>query len=214
MPCTMFSRVAVLLTLAASALAAPEPTTTAAIQSFLSISDVDATQASDISTRFEADKASYYTELRTEADYTSALSVAATGMPASAKLEAAKNPELFLVSLAQASSGDLPDWYTALPTDVQNVWRSVGDQYLEMYTSEVHVVRPLSAEVASSLSSAVKSMKSSATSDVNSKAAAATSEALKAASAAPPVSPLSSGKMGIVAGCVGVAAGLVGMALL
>ena len=142
-------------------------------------------------------------------------------MPASAKLEAAKNPELFLVSLAQASSGDLPDWYTALPTDVQNVWRSVGDQYLEMYTSEVHVVRPLSAEVASSLSSAVKSIKSSATSDVTSKvaeassrAAAASSEALKAASAAAPVSPLSSGKMGIIAGCVGVAAGLVGMALL
>lgn len=131
-------------------------------------------------------------------------------MPASAKVEAAKNPELFLVSLAQASSGDLPDWYTALPTDVQDVWRSVGDQYLEMYTSEVHVVRPLSAEVASSLSSVVKSIKSSATS----KAAAATSEALGAANAAAPVSPLSSGKMGIVAGCVGVAAGLVGMALL
>ncbi|KAI4274230.1 MAG: hypothetical protein LQ337_004082 [Flavoplaca oasis] len=210
MPCTMFSRVAVLFALAASALAAPEPTTTAAIQSFLSISNVDATQASDISTRFEADKASYYTELRTDADYTSALGVAATGMPASAKVEAAKNPELFLVSLAQASSGDLPDWYTALPTDVQDVWRSVGDQYLEMYTSEVHVVRPLSAEVASSLSSVVKSIKSSATS----KAAAATSEALGAANAAAPVSPLSSGKMGIVAGCVGVAAGLVGMALL
>ncbi|KAL8757909.1 MAG: hypothetical protein Q9199_001873 [Rusavskia elegans] len=215
----MFSRVAVLFTLAASALAAPEPITTAAMQSFLSISNLDASQAAEISTRFDADKASYYSQLGRDADYTSALSVAATGMPVSAKLAAAGNPELFLASLAQARSDDLPGWFTALPTDVQDVWKSVGSRDIEMYTSEVHIVRPLSAEVASSLSSVVKSITSSATSVMTSEQAKASSMIAAASTKAAqqggaPSSPVSSGKMGIIAGGVAVAAGLVGIALL
>lgn len=106
----------------------------------------------------------------------------------------------------------------------------MGSEDIEMYTSEVHIVRPLSAEVASSLSSAVKSITSSATSVITSRDAKASSirssEQAKASSmlasasasaqqkAGAPASPLSSGKMGIVAGGVAVAAGLVGMALL
>ncbi|KAI4226468.1 MAG: hypothetical protein L6R36_003122 [Xanthoria steineri] len=230
MPCTMFSRVAVLVALAASALAAPEPTTTAALQSFLSISNLDASQAADISTRFDADKARYYATITTDPAYISALGAAATVMPASARRVAGINPELFLASLAQASPDDLPDWFTALPSDVQDVWKSMGSEDIEMYTSEVHIVRPLSAEVASSLSSAVKSITSSATSVITSRDAKASSirssEQAKASSmlasasasaqqkAGAPASPLSSGKMGIVAGGVAVAAGLVGMALL
>lgn len=140
-------------------------------------------------------------------------------MPVSAKLAAAGNPELFLASLAQAPSDDLPGWFTALPTDVQDVWKSVGSRDIEMYTSEVHIVRPLSAEVASSLSSVVKSITSSATSVMTSEQAKASSMIAAASTKAAqqggaPSSPVSSGKMGIIAGGVAVAAGLVGIALL
>ncbi|KAL8668569.1 MAG: hypothetical protein Q9168_006807 [Polycauliona sp. 1 TL-2023] len=216
---TMFSRAAVLLTLAASAMAAPEPTTTAAIQSFLEVSNIDASQASDISTRFDRDQASYYREIATNPTVVSAMSVAATGMPNSAKVDAAGDPELYLASLAQASSDDLPDWFTALPTGVQRVFESMGDRDIEMYTSEVNVVRPLSKELVSSLSSRVKSITSSATSVITSKAAEASSKAAAASKAATqkggaPASPLSSGRMGLVAGGVAIAAGLVGIALL
>ncbi|KAL8637056.1 MAG: hypothetical protein Q9226_009167 [Calogaya cf. arnoldii] len=227
----MFSRVAVLFTLAASALA-QDPTTTAPLQSFLSISGLDASQATEVSTRFDADRNSYYAELRSDPAYTSALGVAATGMPASVKVDAAANPELFLASLAQAQSEDLPSWFTALPTDVQDTWKSVGNRDIEMYSSEVRIIRPLSAGVASSLSSVVKSITSSATSVMTSqeavasskaaiasaeasiKAAEASASALKEDQSGAPASPLSSGKMGIVAGGVAIAAALVGMALL
>ncbi|KAL8847586.1 MAG: hypothetical protein Q9221_007363 [Calogaya cf. arnoldii] len=229
MPRTMFSRVAVLFTLAASALA-QDPTTTAPLQSFLSISDLDASQASEVSTRFDADRNSYYSELRGDPAYTSALGVAATAMPASVKIEAATNPDVFLASLAQAPSEDLPSWFTAMPTDIQDTWKSVGSRDIEMYSSEVRNVRPLSADVASSLSSVVKSITSSATSvmtsqeaEASSKAAIASAEAsIRAAEASAsaenqngaPASPLSSGKMGVVAGGVAIAAALIGMALL
>ncbi|KAL8996241.1 MAG: hypothetical protein Q9169_004219 [Polycauliona sp. 2 TL-2023] len=213
---TMFSRAAVLFTLVASAMAAPE-TTTGAMQSFLSISGIDASQATAISTRFEADKASYYREVATKPGVAAAMNLAATAMPESAKIAAAANPDLYLASLAQADSDDLPDWFTALPISVQNVWKSMGDRDIEMYTSEVNVVRPLSAKVVSSLSSRVRSITSSASSVITSKAAEASSmaaSASEAAKAGAPASPLSSGRMGLVAGGVAIAAGLVGMALL
>ncbi|KAL8904833.1 MAG: hypothetical protein Q9171_006906 [Xanthocarpia ochracea] len=211
MPSTMCSCIAVLFTLAASALAAPEPTATAALQSFLSISNIDAAQASDISTMFEADKASYYGKLTTEPAYKSAYSVAATGMPMSAMTHVQPNPDLFLASVAQASSGDLPSWFASLPPDVQNVWKSVGRQNIEMFTSAVAVVRPMSSDVAASVSSA-QSSASSAISSASSAITSAVSDGLQRGAA--PASPVTSGDMGVVAGGVAIAAGLVGMALL
>ncbi|KAL8861869.1 MAG: hypothetical protein Q9178_001738 [Gyalolechia marmorata] len=218
MPSTMCSCIAVLFTLAASALAAPEPTTTAALQSLLSISNIDAAQAHDISTMFEADKASYYGKLTTEPAYKSAFSVAATGMPMSAMTAVQPNPDLFLASVAQASSDDLPSWFASLPADVQNVWKSVGRQNIEMFTSAVAVVRPMSSDVAASVSSAQSSASSaissasSAISSASSAITSAVSEGLQKGAA--PASPVTSGNMGVVAAGVAIAAGLVGMALL
>lgn len=130
--------------------------------------------------------------------------VGATGIPATAKAKAAANPDLFLASLALAESDDLPDWFTALPTPVQDAIVSVGSRDIEMYTSEVIVVRPLSTEAASSLSSFAASQ--------SSVAEATASDAVQKGGA--PSSPVTGGHMGVIAGGVAIAAGLVGMALL
>ncbi|KAL8725655.1 MAG: hypothetical protein Q9166_007232 [cf. Caloplaca sp. 2 TL-2023] len=210
----MFSRIVVLFTLAASAVAqgdsttTPQPSTTAALQTFLHISNLDASQAADLSTRFDADKASYYGELMSDPSYMSARGVAATGIPPTALAAASADPELFLASLALASSGDLPDWFSALPTPVQGIYKSVGSRDIELYTSEVAVVRPVSSDVAASLSSLSSSIEASASASVE----AASSEAVQKGEA--PSSPVTNGHMAVVAGGVALAAGLVGIALL
>ncbi|KAL8784032.1 MAG: hypothetical protein Q9213_004221 [Squamulea squamosa] len=205
MPFTTISRIAVFITLAASsALAAPEPSTTAALQTFLSISNIDASQGADLSTRFEADKTSYKSELQTDPAYISALNDAAAYMPETAMAKASADPDVYVASLAQASSTDLPSWFKSLPTDDQDVWRSIGSRYIEMYTSEVAIVRPLSSDVAASISSVEASASS----------AIASSQAKGVKRGAAPASPLTNGHMGVIAGGVAIAAGLVGMALL
>ncbi|KAL8768231.1 MAG: hypothetical protein Q9209_005461 [Squamulea sp. 1 TL-2023] len=185
-------------------MAAPEPSTTAALQTFLSISNIDASQAADLSTRFEADKSSYRSEIQTDPAYITAFNYAAAYMPESAMAEASANPELYVASLAQASSTDLPGWFKSLPTADQDVWKSVGSRYIEMYTSEVAIVRPLSSDVAASISS----VEASASSAIES------SQAKGIKRGAAPASPVTNGHMGVIAGGVAIAAGLIGMALL
>ncbi|KAL8715633.1 MAG: hypothetical protein Q9225_006364 [Loekoesia sp. 1 TL-2023] len=204
----MISRFAITSTLAAFGWAAPPaPSTTAALQTFLSISNLDASQAAEVSTKFGADATSYYSALTADPGYSDATSVIATAMPATAQAEAAANPELFLASLAK-SSDDQPSWFTAMPTPVQAFWESAGSQYIDMYTSEVDAARPLPSSVSASLSSVSSKILSSASSAVSASASSAV------AKGAAPASPATSGHMLVVAAGVAVAAGLVGMAML
>ncbi|KAI4138911.1 MAG: hypothetical protein L6R39_006551 [Caloplaca ligustica] len=208
----MSSRFAILSAIAAGALAAPTVTppvqsTTDAVQSFLSVSNLDASQAVAISSKFLADRNSYYSALSTDSAWTTAYSVIATAMPSSVMTAAAANPELQLVSLAQQDSDDLPAWFKAMPTPVQDFWRSVGSKDIELYTSEVDAARPLPSSISASLSSL--------TSKVTASASAASSAASAAvAKGAAPASPATPGHMTVVAAGVAIAAGLIGMAML
>ncbi|KAL8925572.1 MAG: hypothetical protein Q9208_003463 [Pyrenodesmia sp. 3 TL-2023] len=235
MPSVMISGFAFLSVLAAVGRAAP-PTTTEAIQTFLSVSNLDATQASQVATRFNADRNAYYSSLTANPAYKTAYSVAATAFPETAKSVAATNPELFLASLARADRDDLPPWYTAMPMDVQDFWRSVGSRDIEMYTSEVSVARPLPSEVSASLSSVssrLESLASSVSVATESRASVSNresvfydaqfssySQSLASARAtavlkgAAPASPATSGHMWVVAAGVAILAGLVSMAML
>ncbi|KAL8946207.1 MAG: hypothetical protein Q9222_007370 [Ikaeria aurantiellina] len=206
---TIISRFAVLSALATSVLAAPPAqSTTPALQTFLSVKNIDASQAAQISKAFASDTASYYNALGKQPGYTSAYNVLATAAPASAQAAAAGNPELYLASLARADRDDLPSWYTAMPTSVQDFWRSVGSQDIKMYTSEVNVARPLAPSVSASLVSSASSKAAS----VASEASAATSKAT--VNGGTPLSPASSGQMAVVAAGMVFAAGLVGVALM
>ncbi|KAL8732324.1 MAG: hypothetical protein Q9181_003995 [Wetmoreana brouardii] len=201
MPSVLGLRFALLSAFAASALAQTE------LQSLLSVSGLDAPQSTQISTAFAADIGTYYGGLATEPGYSDAFSAVITAMPTSVVASQAADPELFFASLAEASSDDLPDWFTAMPTSVQQFWSSVGEQVVEMYTSEVNVARPLPSSVSASLSSVSASLSSQAAA-VSSSA----SEAVQKGEA--PTSPATSGHMAVIAGGVAIAAGLVGMAML
>ncbi|KAL8712623.1 MAG: hypothetical protein Q9220_003154 [cf. Caloplaca sp. 1 TL-2023] len=202
---TIISHLAVLTALAASAWAAPpDQSTTPALQSFLTIKDLDVSQAAQVSKNFAADTVSYYADLMSQTAWQPAYSVIATAAPAAAQAVAAANPELYLASLAKADNDDLPSWYTAMPTEVQDFWKSVGSQDIKMYTSEVFAARPIPSSVSASLSSVSASLSSAA--------AAATTSSTK--NSATPLSPASSGQMAVVAAGVVIAAGLVGMAML
>ncbi|KAL9004850.1 MAG: hypothetical protein Q9188_002338 [Gyalolechia gomerana] len=194
----MISRLAAISALATSALAAPDQSTTPALQSLLSVSNLDASEAAEISTKFGADASDYYSTLTDEPGYSSAYSVVATALPSSAQAVAAVDPELFLASLAKASSQ--PAWFTSMPTPVQAFWKSAGSHYIEMYTSEVDAARPLPSSVSASLSSASAAVSASASSAI--------------AEGAAPASPAILGHMTLAAAGVAIAAGLVGMAML
>ncbi|KAI4129020.1 MAG: hypothetical protein LQ338_002435 [Usnochroma carphineum] len=205
MTTTMISRFAILSVLATIGLAAtPAPSTTEALQTFLSVSNLDASQAAQIHSAFVADHNSYQAALTTDPSYASAFSVANTALPNTAKAAAAADPALYLASLAKDDSDDLPAWFASMPTPVQEFWRSVGSQEIEMYTSEVNEARPLPSSVSASLSSKA----GSATSSLGSATASAV------AKGAAPASPATSGHMMVVAVGVAIAAGLVGMAML
>ncbi|KAI4121770.1 MAG: hypothetical protein LQ341_007370 [Variospora aurantia] len=207
MPSTMTSRLAVLAALNAVGLAAPQvpsPSTTEAMQSFLSISDLDAVQAAQVSSKFLEDRNSYYNALTTDPRQSSASTAFAAAIPPTAAAVGGPNPEVFLASLARADQDDLPAWFTSMPAPVQDFWKSVGSQDIEMYTSEVNVVRPLASQISASLSSKADSASSSL--------ASATASAV--AKGAAPRSPATSGLMTVVGVGVAIAAGLVGMAML
>lgn len=137
----------------------------------------------------------------------SAFSVANTALPGSVKAVAAGYPALFLASLAQEDSSDLPSWYTAMPTPIQDYWSSVGREEIDMFTSEVNEARPLPSSVSASLSSLSSKLASASSS-------AASVSASAVAHGGAPASPATSGHMMVVAAGVAIAAGLVGMAML
>ncbi|KAL8800234.1 MAG: hypothetical protein Q9182_005317 [Xanthomendoza sp. 2 TL-2023] len=203
----MSSIIAVLVTLIAPIMAqsaTPQPSTTPALQSFLSVSNLDASQAAKVSSQFRDDLNSYYAGLPTEPAYAALSDPSMTVIPASARALEAADPELFLASLALAKSKDRPSWFSALPTPAQAAMISIGSRDIELYTSEVVAVRPISAIVASSLSSFASSQSTAA--------AATASKAVQKGAA--PESPVTSGRMGVIAVGVALAAGLVGIALL
>ncbi|KAL8807883.1 MAG: hypothetical protein Q9223_004267 [Gallowayella weberi] len=203
----MPSIIAVLVTFIASIMAQsaiPQPSPTPALQSFLSVSNLDASQAATVESRFRADLNSYYAGLKTEPAYAALSDPAMTAMPATAMALEAANPELFLASLALAKSQDRPSWFSALPTPARDAMISIGSRDIELYTSDVVAVRPISAVVASSLSSFASSQSTAA--------AATASKAVQMGAA--PKSPVTSGRMGVIAAGVALAAGLVGIALL
>ncbi|KAI4190996.1 MAG: hypothetical protein L6R41_000446 [Letrouitia leprolyta] len=211
MHASMISRLAVVSALAASALAAPDQSTTPALQSLLSVSNLDNSQASEISTKFAADKSEYYSTLTTETGFPSAYSVIGAAIPDSARPLAAANPELFLASLVKASSQ--PDWFTSMPTPVQDFWESAGSHYIEMYTSEVDAARPIPSSLSSSLSSASSRLSSMSAALSSSSAAVSASASAAVLHGAAPASPILE-QMTFVAAGVAIAAGLVGMAML
>ncbi|KAI4115812.1 MAG: hypothetical protein LQ345_003664 [Seirophora villosa] len=205
----MTSHFVLLAALAAGGLGAPQESvpaasTTEAMQTFLSISNLDASQAAQVSSRFLDDRNSYYLAMTADPRHMSATSVWAAAIPPTAAAAGKVNPELFLASLARADREDLPSWFTAMPTGAQDYWRSVGSRDIEMYTSEVNAARPLATEASASLSSKGASASSSL--------ASATASAV--AEGAAPRSPATSGLMTVVGAGVAVAAGLVGMAML
>ncbi|KAI4245859.1 MAG: hypothetical protein LQ352_006504 [Teloschistes flavicans] len=211
----MVSRIAILSVLAAVALAqTPTQSETPALQSFLSVSNLDASQADQISTAFAADIENYYSGLMTAPEWSSFYLVVSTGVPASALSSNAADPGLFVASLAQADEADLPDWFTALPTPQQEYLESMGSGVIELYTSEVDKARPVPSSVSASLTSAASSISSAMSS------ASAESTKLKAsktqvvAKGGAPASPVTSGHMAVVAGGVAIAAGLIGLVML
>ncbi|KAL8631476.1 hypothetical protein Q9189_002805 [Teloschistes chrysophthalmus] len=219
----MASRIAVLSVLAAAALAqlpepqtttettteAPAPSVTPPLQSFLGITDLDASEASQVSTAYSADLSNYYGGLMMAPEWSSFSTVAATGIPLSVLRDNQDNPDLFLASLARATGADRPAWFTALPKAQQDFMTSVGDNVIELYTSEVDKAGPVPSSVEASLTSVLSSAQSSASSVVSSVSAAHTT-----ATGAAPASPVTSGHMGVVAGGVAIAAGLVGLFML
>ncbi|KAL8825012.1 MAG: hypothetical protein Q9170_007962 [Blastenia crenularia] len=215
----MISPLTIISALAACALAAP-PSTTPALQTYLSISDLDASQASAVESNFGADATSYFLALTTDPGYSSAYSAIATALPSSAWSRVQDNPGLFLASLAKESD-DQPDWFTSMPTPAQAFWESAGSEYIDMYTSEVDAARPLPTAVSASLSS-LSSKVASASSKAAAESSKAESSAAKASAAqssaiqkgAAPASPATSGHMMVVAAGVVIAASLVGMAML
>ncbi|KAL9602704.1 MAG: hypothetical protein Q9219_001694 [cf. Caloplaca sp. 3 TL-2023] len=164
-------------------------------------------QAAVVATRFEADKTSYYAELTADPSYSSAFVAAAAAMPTSVKAFVEREPDLVLASLAK-SSDDQPSWFTALPTPVQDFWESVGNKYIDMYTSEVDAARSLPSSISASLSSVSSKILSSASSAVS----ASASEAVAKAEA--PGLPVTSGHMMEVAAVVAFVAVIVGTAML
>lgn len=168
-------------------------------------------QASEISTKFAADKSEYYSTLTTETGFPSAYSVIGAAIPDSARPLAAANPELFLASLVKASSQ--PDWFTSMPTPVQDFWESAGSHYIEMYTSEVDAARPIPSSLSSSLSSASSRLSSMSAALSSSSAAVSASASAAVLHGAAPASPILE-QMTFVAAGVAIAAGLVGMAML
>ncbi len=171
-----------------------------------------------MSSKFAADHNAYYSTLSNDPGFKTAYSVVATAMPASAMSAAAVDPELFLASLAREDRDDLPEWYTSMPRSVQDFWRSVGSHDIQMYTSEVNVVRPLPSSVSaslSSLSSSLSSRASSLSSQTESLASSlASASATMVLKGAAPASPATSGHMLVAAAGVAIAAGLVSMAML
>lgn len=142
-------------------------------------------------------------------EWSSFSTVAATGIPLSVLRDNQDNPDLFLASLARATGADRPAWFTALPKAQQDFMTSVGDNVIELYTSEVDKAGPVPSSVEASLTSVLSSAQSSASSVVSSVSAAHTT-----ATGAAPASPVTSGHMGVVAGGVAIAAGLVGLFML
>ncbi|KAL8870275.1 MAG: hypothetical protein Q9174_003645 [Haloplaca sp. 1 TL-2023] len=219
---TIASSLALLSSLTASVLG-QEQTTTAPIQSVLSVSNLDASQATTLSSVAEATINSYYADVRTEDGFNEAYIAAASVIPTSVLQVAATNPALFFASLHQASD-DPPEWYTAMPTPAQEFWSSVGNHVVEVYYDQVTSIRPIPSESSAALSSLSASLASKSSSIISkasadstslgAKATGADSQAADAVTGGTPASPLSSGHMELVAGAVAIAAGLVGMALL
>ncbi|KAI4226629.1 MAG: hypothetical protein L6R40_008270 [Gallowayella cf. fulva] len=67
-------------------------------------------------------------------EYSSVISVLATGIPATAQEEIAKNPESFLLNLLSGSPP--PDWATALPPSVAEYVESVAEDAAQLATSD------------------------------------------------------------------------------
>ncbi|KAL9577425.1 MAG: hypothetical protein Q9212_006371 [Teloschistes hypoglaucus] len=229
----MASRIAILSVLTAAALAQttttevtkteiPAPSVTPPLQSFLGVTDLDALQANEVSTAYSADLNNYYSEVMTASEWSSFYPIALTGIPSSALASNQANPDLFLASLARATGADRPAWFTALPEPQQDFMTSMGDNVIELYTSEVDKARLVPSSVQASLTSVVSSAESSANSAVSSVQSSASSESSKVAASkseggsksGAPASPVTSGHMGVVAGGVAIAAGLVGLFML
>ncbi|KAL8682914.1 MAG: hypothetical protein Q9186_001077 [Xanthomendoza sp. 1 TL-2023] len=80
-------------------------------------------------------------------EYSSVLSVLATGIPITAQVDIAKNPEQFLLNLLSGSPP--PAWATALPPSVVEYVESVGEAAAQLVTSDFpDLYTSLSAEAA------------------------------------------------------------------
>ncbi|KAL8696753.1 MAG: hypothetical protein Q9224_002639, partial [Gallowayella concinna] len=80
-------------------------------------------------------------------EYSSVLSVLATGIPITAQVDIAKNPEQFLLNLLSGSPP--PAWATALPPSVAEYVESVGEAAAQLVTSDFpDLYTSLSAEAA------------------------------------------------------------------
>ncbi|MCJ1291892.1 hypothetical protein MMC34_003440 [Xylographa carneopallida] len=94
---------------------------------------VSPAQASHIS----ADIASYLSTLTTQPGWVSAVSVLATAIPSS---DYSNGLSAYLQQVVTATA--LPSWYTAMPSDVQSIFSSVGAAEVSIVTKDLAAAAP------------------------------------------------------------------------
>ena len=69
------------------------------------------------------------TSITAQPEFGSAIAALQTAVPLSAIAEIGANPEAYIMDLA---TGEVPDWYTAIPTGVVEYIESIGEQALSL----------------------------------------------------------------------------------
>ena len=73
--------------------------------------------------------AAYVTSITAQPEFGSAIAALQTAIPLSAVAEIGANPEAYIMDLA---TGEVPDWYTAIPTSVVDYIESIGEQAVSL----------------------------------------------------------------------------------
>ncbi|KAL9131311.1 MAG: hypothetical protein Q9217_000746 [Psora testacea] len=87
-----------------------------------------------------SDLQSYQSSLMAQPEYTSAVSVLATAIPASELMAIESDPTGYFASIVTATEG--PTWYTALPTTYQAYFSSIGSVQQSILTQNLQGAAP------------------------------------------------------------------------